>query len=230
MNQLDVSKPRLLVFASGDATGGGSGFEHLVCNQQAGVLVAEIVGVVSNHEKGGIAQKAQRLKIPFFHLVAPYTAEKYQGLISQTGADFVALSGWLKLVVGLDPTRTFNIHPGPLPEFGGSGLYGHHVHEEVLTAFRRGEIRHSAVSMHFVTPEYDRGPVFFFFPVAIQEDDTPEILGARVNRYEHGWQSWVTNLVVNGLISWDGKGPVNIPFWYRSMVFCPLKVKIEREG
>ncbi len=33
------------------------------------------------------------------------------------------LSGWLKLVAELDPARTINIHPGPLPDFGGPGMY-----------------------------------------------------------------------------------------------------------
>jgi folate-dependent phosphoribosylglycinamide formyltransferase PurN len=128
-------------------------------------------------------------------------------------SDFVALCGWLKLVAGLDPKTTFNIHPGPLPEFGGKGLWGHFVHEAVLKAYKQGKITHSAVSMHFVTPEFDEGPVFFTHPVPIEPDDTPETLAARVNQAEHEWQPKIANKVVHGEIAWDGKSPESLMTW-----------------
>jgi phosphoribosylglycinamide formyltransferase-1 len=111
----------------------------------------------------------------------------------------------MKLVTGLDPSVTFNIHPGPLPEFGGAGMYGHHVHEAVIAAFGRGEITHSAVCMHFATSEYDRGPIFFRHNVKIEGDDTPDSIGSRVNKCEHRWQPEITNLVVYREITWNGR-------------------------
>ena len=200
-----MATPKLLVFASGTAERGGSGFQDLTENARAGVLRAEIVGVVSNHEYGGVRQKADALDIPFIYFPSPWTAEGYQKIVRESGAEWIALSGWIKMVAGLDPRRTFNIHPGPLPEFGGPGLYGHKVHEAVLEAYRAGKIKNSAVSMHFVTDKYDKGPVFFEYPVPIEPDDTPDTLAARVNQAEHEWQSRITDLVVNGEISWDGK-------------------------
>jgi phosphoribosylglycinamide formyltransferase-1 len=208
-----MSKPKILVFASGSATGGGSGFENLVLSSREGILDADIVAVVSNHERGGVRTHADNLEVPFLHFQKPWTAEAYHRLTSESKANFFALSGWLKLVTGLDPatrfnSRTvFNIHPGPLPDFGGPGLYGRRVHEAVIEAYKRGEISHSAVSMHFVTEEYDRGPVFFRCKVKINEDDTPDTLGTRVNKQEYMHQPKITNMVVNGLIKWDGADP-----------------------
>jgi phosphoribosylglycinamide formyltransferase-1 len=209
--------PKLLIFASGTATGGGSGFETLVENARVGILQAKIAGVVSNHADGGVRQKADHLGTPFIFFDGPWTAEAYQKIVKESGADYVALSGWLKLAAGLDPRKTINIHPAPLPEFGGDGLYGHRAHEAVLEAFRAGKVKNSAVSMHFVTEAYDRGPVFFEYPVAIRPDDTPETLAGRVNEIEHGWQSFITNLVVQGEISWDGENAesLKVPEWYR---------------
>ena len=83
-------------------------------------------------------------------------------------------------------------------------MYGHHVHEAVMEAFKRGEVEYSAVSMHFVTEGYDRGPVFFDLKIKIKDDDTPESLGQRVNQAEHRWQPCITKMVVNGLVRWDG--------------------------
>ena len=177
------------------------------------------MAVVSNHTEGGVRKRADLLKIPFIHFPKPRDAEGYQRIVRDTNANYVALSGWLNLVSGLDPRTTINIHPGPLPEFGGPGLYGHHVHEAVLAAFRRGELTHSAVSMHFVTSEYDQGPVFFKRYVPISAEDTPETLAARVNKCEHTWQPVVTNWVVCGYISWDGQDLASLK--------CPANYSIE---
>lgn len=199
---------RLLVFASGSKTGGGSGFENLVNAALCGTLKAQIVGVVSNHRDGGVERKAKILRVPFFHFSAPFEAGGYRRIVQDAQAEFVALSGWLKKVSGLNPQRTFNIHPGLLPEFGGNGMYGHHVHEAVMAAHGRGEIESSGISMHFVTEgEYDSGPVFFRIKVKIEPGDTPISLGERVNKMEHLWQPIITNRVLEGEIYWDGKNP-----------------------
>ncbi len=219
-------RPKLAVFASGGPQKGegGSGFEKLVLASREGILNADIVLVVSNHMNGGVRKRAQELQIPFFFFhgdcqTGEWEGSMYQRIARDTKADFFALSGWLKLVRGLDPnTRfnsqtVFNIHPGPLPEFGGKGMHGHHVHEEVIRAYRAHLLKYSAVSMHFVTDEYDRGPVFFRRSIKIHKDDTALSLGKRVNTVEHNWQAKITNLVVSGKISWNGShaGSLTIP-------------------
>ncbi|NTW13874.1 MAG: phosphoribosylglycinamide formyltransferase [Candidatus Moranbacteria bacterium] len=195
-------KPRILVFASGSATGGGSGFRELVefAGTKIPVLDARIVGVVSNHENGGVRRFADELSIPFTYWNGPFDAQGYRRLVAEYEADFVMLSGWLKIAVGLDPRTTVNIHPGPLPLFGGKGMYGHHVHDAVIRAYREDRNIESAVTMHFVDPEFDRGPVLFRFPIPVREDDTPETLAARVNEKERSWQAAVLNEVVHGRI------------------------------
>ncbi len=212
-------KPRIIVFASGTATGGGSGFENLVEATRLrqgsgeasknGVLDAEIVAVVSNQEGGGVAQRARKLGVPFVYFPAPWDAEHYQKIVADSGAEWIALSGWLKKVSGLDPKKTFNIHPALLSQlggrFGGPGMYGHRVHEAVADAFERGEIKESGLSMHFVTDMYDRGPVFFEHHVPLTLGMSADEIGAAVNAAEHEWQPKITNMVVHGDIRWDGK-------------------------
>jgi phosphoribosylglycinamide formyltransferase-1 len=215
-----MSRPRLLILASGTATGGGSGFANLKRHEET--VSADII-VASNHLGGGVWRYAQKLRVPFFPFIGPWTAENYQHLVEKTRADFVACSGWLKLVRGLDPATTFNIHPGPLPEFGGKGMYGHHVHEAVMAAYACGKLKHTAICMHFVTEEYDRGPVFFRLNIPILPSDTPDSLGARVNAFEHNWQPTTTGLVVRREIRWSGRvgDPVLCPEHYRSARWVP---------
>lgn len=209
-------KKKLIIFASGTSAGGGSGFQHLVEASRNGSLEASIVAVVSNHDKGGVWKRAQKLGVPFEYFPGPYHTQEYRAIVKEYQAEWVALSGWLKLVRGLDGARTINIHPGPLPQFGGKGMYGEHVHKAVLGAYRKGEVQHSEVTMHFVTEKYDEGPIFFHYPVPILDNDTSQILGNRVNAAEHQFQSWVTNLVIQGHIQWNGTDPatLEVPSWY----------------
>src|SRR3989344_2438244 len=206
----------ILIFASGTADGGGSGFQTLAESTTTGILDAKRVGAVSNHKNGGVYKKAQLLDIPFIYFSGPFAAENYHTIIQNSACDFVVLSGWLKLMCGINPATTINIHPGLLPRFGGVGMYGIYVHEAVLDAHHHGEITHSAVTMHFVTEKYDKGPIFFQYPVPIRQDDTADTLKERVGEIEHSWQPFITNFVVKGDISWDGKDPstLRVPAWY----------------
>lgn len=191
---------KVLVFASGDPKGGGSGFQELVefSRTNPPVLDAEIIGVISNHENGGVRKRADALHIPFEYWPGPFDAASYRTFVEKYRAHFVMCSGWLKFVRGLDPDKTVNIHPGPLPRFGGSRMYGHYVHEAVMAAYRKGEVAQSAVTMHFVDEKaYDHGPIIFQMPVLIRPDDDAESLAKRVNEKERAWQSYILNLVVH---------------------------------
>ena len=210
-------KPKILIFASGTKTGGGSGFRELVEQSRTNpqILNAEIVGVISNYPEGGVFEKAKKINIPFEYWAGPFAKEGYQNLVEKFQADYIMCSGWLKLVKGLDPAKTINIHPGPLPKFGGPGMYGRFVHEAIIKSFQEGEIKQSAFTMHFVTEEYDEGPVIFQMPVLIREDDTAETLAQRVNEKERAWQSFVLNLVVSK----------DIYFKNREVVYSDLALK-----
>lgn len=225
------NKPGILVFAGGNKIGGGSGFQEMKeysLTDPPG-LSADIVAVVSNHERGGVYKHSQYFnpKVPFRFWPGPFRAEGYQSLVEEFKPDIVQLSGWVKMTFGLDPKKTVNIHPGLLPgkgehgEFGGQGAYGKNVHIAAIKAFQEKRIIQSGVTIHFVTEGYDEGPIIWKMPVLIRKEDTPKTLANRVNQVERAWQSHVVNLVANGLITLHG-GPEN---WevvvHRSLINFP---------
>jgi phosphoribosylglycinamide formyltransferase-1 len=77
-------------------------------------------------------------------------------------------------------------------------MYGHHVHEAVIAAYKNGEITQSAVTMHFVDDMYDHGPIIFKIPVIIRPEDDADTLAKRVNEKERAWQSYILNRVIHG--------------------------------
>ncbi|MCX7015561.1 MAG: formyltransferase family protein, partial [Candidatus Sumerlaeota bacterium] len=95
--------------------------------------------------------------------------------------------------------RILNIHPALLPKFGGKGMFGLHVHEAVLAA---GE-KTTGVTVHVVDPEYDHGRILAQRQVAVEPDDTPETLQARVLTIEHQLYSETLQKIAVGEIDLD---------------------------
>ena len=89
-------KLRVLVLASGDKTGGGSGFQELVefSRTTPPVLDANIVAVVSNHEDGGVFKRARALGVEFICWPRTFTAPgipKFSGKVSGGFSDLLGL-------------------------------------------------------------------------------------------------------------------------------------------
>lgn len=96
--------------------------------------------------------------------------------------DLVLFAGFMCMYL-LPPAlvdRTMNIHPALIPSFCGHGMYGHHVHEAVLKA----GVKVSGCTVHFVTNEYDAGPIIVQRTCPVYDTDTPDILAARVFEQE----------------------------------------------
>ncbi|MES2471123.1 MAG: formyltransferase family protein [Patescibacteria group bacterium] len=209
-----MQRKKLLVYASGEAdpNQGGSGVLKLWNATQDGSLNADIVAVVSNHAQGGVYTKMHKLT-RFIHSPKGRTVDDYRRIMDETQPDFTALSGWLGYMItdGYDPHTTFNIHPAiNLRRFGGHHFHGMNVHRAAIEAFRNGEVKHSGVSMHFVTDVYDDpDAVIFNRIVPILDGDEAEDLRDRVNKVEHEWQATITNRIVTGEIVWPRDKPLS---------------------
>lgn len=98
--------------------------------------------------------------------------------------DLLVLAGFTRLlpapVISAMDGRVINTHPGPLPEFGGKGMYGVHVHRAVLDSGRT----ETAITIHWVTEHYDDGAVIAVQAVPLRSGDTPEALQQRVKLIE----------------------------------------------
>lgn len=206
-------KQNLIIFASGTKTDGGTGAENLA-QKLPGVKAI----FVSNHAHGGLSRRAKTLCVPFFYFPGPYTTEGYQELVQKICTEldmdestlWYALSGWFRMVRWLPSKRTWNIHPAPLPRFGGKGMYGEKLHLAVWEAYQRGEIAEGEIVMHFVTEDCDAGQVFFRFPFSLSGIGSYQSYRTVVRTLEHAAQPFLADLVMRGEISWDGVHPESL--------------------
>lgn len=98
--------------------------------------------------------------------------------------NLIVLSGYMRrigpITLARYAGRIVNIHPGPLPQFGGEGMYGRRVHEAVIAA----GVAQSGIVIHAVDGEYDHGPELARTSVPVHPGDTPKDLEARVTGME----------------------------------------------
>ena len=175
-----MSSLRLAVLISG----GGTTLRNLIQRSREGKLEAEIVLVVSSNAVARGLEFAHEAKIPTLVVEQKQLgdADAFRDAIfepiRQSRADLVVMGGFLKHVLIPEDfaSRVINIHPALIPAFCGKGMYGHHVHEAVLTA----GARQSGCTVHYVDNEYDHGPIILQRTVPVMDDDTPEALAARV--------------------------------------------------
>lgn len=170
------------------ASGRGSNLAALLSAHERGDLTLPVVLVVSNNSGAGALAIARERGIAARHISAKTHADPGGALLEALREHHVfviALAGYMKRldprVVAAFRGRAVNIHPAPLPRFGGPGMYGDRVHAAVLAA----GVQRSGPTVHLVTDEYDEGEVLAHAEVAVQPDDTPGSLGERVLAAEH---------------------------------------------
>lgn len=180
-------KTRLAAFCSGT----GSNFQSLYHAINERGLSAEFALCLSNRSECGAVTFARQHGIPTVHLSEKQydTHEAFSAAMLETleehGVEYILLAGYLRkipeAVVNAYFFRILNIHPALLPEFGGPGMYGINVHRAVLEAGRK----QTGATVHYVDPEYDKGPILLQRKVPVEPGDTPESLASRVLKCEH---------------------------------------------
>lgn len=167
-------------------SGRGSNMQAIVHAIAAGTLDATVRVVVSNRaEAPGLEwarnQGLETMVLP--HREFP-TREAYDaalvGALRDRGAQLVCLAGFMRVLgptfCEAFPDAILNVHPSLLPAFPGVDAQGQ--------ALAYG-VKVSGVTVHFVTPELDAGPIIEQVVVPVHDDDTAESLSARILVEEH---------------------------------------------
>ena len=179
---------KIAIFASGAGTNAAviiKTLHHFIKAETASVAV-----VISNNEKAAVKNIAETFRLPFEILSLKNKndteqARLYFEILNKYAIDFIVLAGFLKKlpkeITNSYPKRIINIHPALLPAYGGTGMYGKHVHEAVIAG---GETQ-SGITIHYVDEVYDHGQIIFQAKCTVEINDTIEDLAKKVLCLEH---------------------------------------------
>jgi phosphoribosylglycinamide formyltransferase-1 len=138
----------------------------------------KIVWVGSTKECPGLAI-AEKAGIPT--VICRETKEFFK-FAREKKVELIVLAGFLKMLE-IPPDyagKVINIHPSLLPAFGGKGMFGINVHKAAIES----GVKFSGCTVHYVTNQYDQGPIITQRIVAVEEGDTPETLASKVFEQE----------------------------------------------
>lgn len=177
----------IVVFASGS----GTNFQALIDAVESGEIDARIRGLLASKPGIGALDRARKHDIDT-RVLAPADFEsagtyvrRMLEILGEWDPDLIVLAGYmLKVpppVIERYPRKIINIHPALLPKYGGKGYFGINVHKAVL----EGGETESGCTVHYVTEEYDAGPIIAQTKVPVRESDDPETLAERVLEQEH---------------------------------------------
>ena len=179
-------------------SGRGSNFEAIADSVDAGRIEASIAVVISNRSEARGLEIARARELPA--VVVPSKGldrEVYDRMLiaelRSREVDLVCLAGFMRLLsahfIREFPERVLNIHPSLLPAF--PGLDAQHQ------ALEHG-VKITGCTVHFVDEYLDAGPIVAQAAVPVHDEDTVEILSARILKEEHRIYSEAIQVVLSG--------------------------------
>lgn len=172
---------KLAIFASGK----GSNAENIILFSKKTRLFS-VEAIITNNPGSGVVQIAQKYDIQCI-TVKKEDLELPEALIytlKNKGVNWIVLAGFLKKIpdalIQVFPGKIINIHPALLPEFGGKGMYGQHVHQSVIASGKK----ESGITIHLVDEHYDNGDIIFSATCEISPEDDATSLERKVRALE----------------------------------------------
>ena len=153
-----------------------------------GIMNINISAVVSNIENAPVIEKVRLAApdIPVFFLSHASVSEmenfekELESIIRKYNINCIILAGFMRILskefVSKFDKKIINIHPSLLPAFKGK--------DAIKNAFDYG-VKYTGVTVHYVTPEVDAGPIICQEVVKIEETDTLESLEVKIHDIEH---------------------------------------------
>ena len=184
----------IAIFASGSGTNAQKIMEHFEGNSNVQVRL-----VLVNNPEAGVIQRADKfnVQVEIFNRQQFSKSNEVVDVLKSNKIDLVVLAGFLWLVpsnmVTAFPNTIVNIHPALLPNYGGKGMYGDHVHKAVIAA---GDVE-SGITIHYVNDKYDDGAIIAQYKCEINSGDTPDDLASKIHKLEHQYFPQVIEDVIS---------------------------------
>lgn len=165
------------------ASGAGSNAENIIKYFQENKK-AEVVLVLSNNPNALVLERATDLGVKTVVFNKKQLNDPKWANENLKNLDLIVLAGFLwkfpEHLLKSFPNNVINVHPALLPNYGGKGMYGMHVH----TAVVENKDSESGITIHYVNEHYDEGAVIFQSKCAVRKTDTPSDVAAKIHQLE----------------------------------------------
>jgi phosphoribosylglycinamide formyltransferase-1 len=171
---------KIVLFASGN----GTNAENIMTYFDTSNAVS-VVGVFTNNSEAKVIERAKKFKVPTFVFnKSALSDDTVLNQLKQLQPDLIVLAGFLLKfpmhIINEFPNKVINIHPALLPNYGGKGMYGIHVHQAVL----ENKEKETGITVHYVNEHFDEGEFIFQTNVNIENCKTAEEIAQKIHELE----------------------------------------------
>ena len=185
---------KLAVLISNKGT--GTNLQAIIDGVESGKINAQIVSVISDTPEALGLKRAREHNL---HIEICPKKEDLLPLLQKLSPDYICLAGWKQIIVNdviyAYPNRILNLHPGLIPDSayevvkspdGTNGLWNKGKLTDIaIRNFLDKNCTYAGSSLHFLTRDFDFGPVLGRVFEKIQTNDTVESLYARLKIKEN---------------------------------------------
>jgi phosphoribosylglycinamide formyltransferase-1 len=167
------------------ASGQGSNIRAILAHFKTIPLLHPAL-IVCNKADAGATKIAEEQNIPL-HIIdrQNFKSVEFLEILKSYNPSLLILAGFLwKIpteIISAFPNKIINIHPALLPQYGGKGMYGMHVHEAIIN----NKEKESGITIHYVNENYDEGNHICQAHCTVDVKDTPEMLANKIHELEH---------------------------------------------
>lgn len=185
---------RLVVLISNAGT--GTNLQAIIDGVESKKIKADIVAVVSDKPDALGLERARKHNLPIE--ICP-KKEHLLPLLKKLNPDYICLAGWKQIILDevilAFPNKILNLHPGVIPDtYDGiaknpdntPGLWNRGMlTTKAIQNFLDQKASYAGSSIHFLTLEFDFGPVLGRTFEKILSDDTVDSLYDRLKKKEN---------------------------------------------
>ncbi|KQX08727.1 phosphoribosylglycinamide formyltransferase [Flavobacterium sp. Root420] len=192
---------KIIVFASGSGTNAENIIKYF-----AKTKIANVVSIFTNNASAKVIERAKNHQIPVEIFSKNELLERnVLQKIQEIDPDLIVLAGFLlkfpENIIEKYPNKIINIHPALLPNYGGKGMYGMHIHRAIVN----NKEKETGISIHYVNENYDEGGIIFQKNVALTEEDTPETVAEKIHELEQKYFPEIIQAVLEDSIKENSK-------------------------
>lgn len=176
--------------------GTGTNLQAIIDGVESGKIKAEISAVISDKQDAPGLERAKKHNL---HIEICPKKEDLLPLLKKLNPDYICLAGWKQIildeVINALPNKILNLHPGLIPDTmdsavknpdGTDGLWNKGMlTTKAIENFFNQKAAFAGSSIHFLTLNFDFGPVLGRTFEPIQKDDTVESLYSRLKQKEN---------------------------------------------
>lgn len=176
--------------------GTGTNLQAIIDGVESGLINAQIVAVISDTSEAAGLARARKHQLPI--KICPKKGDLLP-LLLRLNLDYVCLAGWKQIildeVIDAFPNKILNTHPGLIPDTldgvvknpdGTAALWNRgKMTDKAIQNFLDRKAAYAGCTNHFLSYEFDFGPVLGRCFERIRPGDTVESLYTRLKKKEN---------------------------------------------